>query len=235
MELDWEFMRHTFFLALKGVPVALNITLVTLLISIPLGFVIAIVRNNKKHPWISKILAVYVSYNRGTPIIVQIYIIYNMLPYLIFGFCKTMHINFDIYSLDNVIYAYVVFSLSYIAFLSEAFRSGLGTVHKGQYEAAMVVGMSDFQSYRRIVVPQAITALLPILCTNITGLIKMTSLSFSMAIFDITAIAKVEASAKLCFIEAYLDITIIYVVLCLIVELIFKIIESKVKTHRACV
>ena len=233
MQLDYDFMKHTFFLALQGVPVALKITLVTLLISIPFGFLIAIIRNNNKHRILSKILAVYVSYNRGTPMIVQIYIIYNMLPFLIFDICKSLHINFDIYSVNNIVYAYVVFSLSYIAFLSEAFRSGLGTVHKGQYEAAMVVGMSHFQSYRRIIVPQAITALLPILCTNITGLIKMTSLSFSMAIFDITAIAKVEASSKLCFIEAYLDITVIYVVLCLIVELIFKVIEAKVKTQRA--
>ena len=235
MNLDYDFMKHTFFLALRGIPVALNITIVTLLISIPLGFLIAILRSNNKHPILSKLLAVYVSYNRGTPMIVQIYIIYNMLPYLIFDLCKALQLNFDIYSLDNTVYAYVVFSLSYIAFLSEAFRSGLGTVHRGQYEAAQVVGMSNLQCYRRIIIPQAITALLPILCTNITGLIKMTSLSFSMAIFDITAIAKVEASAQLCFIEAYLDITVIYVVLCLVVELIFKIIEAKVKTHRAVV
>ena len=146
-----------------------------------------------------------------------------------------MHINYDIYSIDSIIYAYIIFSLSNSAFLSEAFRAGLGTVPKGQYEAAVVSGLSNFQSYRRIIIPQAITALLPVLCTNITSLIKMTSLSFSMAVFDVTAIAKVEASLNLSFIEAYLDITVIYVILCVIVELIFKLIETRVKAHRALI
>jgi len=235
MSLDYEFMKNTFFLCLKGVPVALNITAVTLLISVPLGFVIAIIRSNKKHPYLSKLLGIYISYNRGTPMIVQIYIIYNLMPYLIFYFCKRLNIDFDVYGMSNMVYAYITFSLCFTAFLAEAFRSGLGTVHKGQYEAAAVVGLSDYQCYRRIIIPQAITALLPILCTNVTGLIKMTSLAFSMAIFDITAIAKVEASADLCFIEAYLDITVIYVVLCLLVELIFKLIEYRVKAHRAVI
>lgn len=235
MQLDFEFMAKTFFLALQGIPETLKISAVTLLISFPVGFLIAIVRSSNKHPILSKVFAVYVSYNRNTPMIVQIYIIYYMLPYLIFDFFKAMHINYDIYSIDSIIYAYIIFSLSNSAFLSEAFRAGLGTVPKGQYEAAVVSGLSNFQSYRRIIIPQAITALLPVLCTNITSLIKMTSLSFSMAVFDVTAIAKVEASLNLSFIEAYLDITVIYVILCVIVELIFKLIETRVKAHRALI
>src|SRR5690606_38314741 len=147
------------------------------------------------------------------PIVVQIYVIYSMMPSLIAGFFKQMNIPINVFDIDPILYAYIVFSLNTTAILSEVFRSGLFTVSKGQLEAAQAVGLTNFQSYRRIVIPQALVAAVPNLTTATLNLIKATSLAFIMTVQDITAIAKVEAGFGYNYIEAYTDVFIIYLIL----------------------
>lgn len=231
MSFDIEFFIETFFLSLSGIPTTLKITGVTLLVSIPLGFLLAIIRV-RKVPVVAKIGEIYVSFIRGTPIVVQIYVIYSMMPSLIAGFFKQMNIPINVFDIDPILYAYIVFSLNTTAILSEVFRSGLFTVSKGQLEAAQAVGLTNFQSYRRIVIPQALVAAVPNLTTATLNLIKATSLAFIMTVQDITAIAKVEAGFGYNYIEAYTDVFIIYLILCSIVELLFKLLEKNLKVYK---
>ena len=106
------------------------------------------------------------------------------------------------------------------------------TVDKGQYEAGQTVGLSKLQTYFRIIFPQAVVSAIPNICTLVVGLIKMTSLAFAMTVQDIMAIAKIEAGNSYNYIEAYLDVFIIYLVLCILVEAIFRKVEFNTKRYK---
>jgi L-cystine transport system permease protein len=109
----------------------------------------------------------------------------------------------------------------------------LSTVDKGQYEAGVTTGLTPFQTMKRIVLPQAMVSALPNLCTATVNLIKTTSLAFIMTVKEITAVAKVEAGVGYNYLEAYTDIWIIYIIVCLVVEKLFAIIEKHVAVYRA--
>lgn len=225
MKLNTAFMKETFFLALRGIPVTLEITLITLLLAIPFGFLIALLASNPKHRIANKIIAVYVSYNRGTPVIVQMLIIYALLPDLMEWLVEIFSLSLDVNKLSNMFYVVLFFVLWQTAFLSKTFAAGLKSVGKGQYEAAVSNGLNGFHAYVRIIAPQVFKAILPVLCTNVNGLIKMTSLSYSMCVLEITGLAKVAAAGNLCYLEAYIVTACVYLILCLSVELLFKQIE----------
>jgi L-cystine transport system permease protein len=230
MQLNTEFMKRTFKAVLAGVPVTLRLVAVVLVVSIILGFIVAVGRKNPKSP-LAKILGVYVSFARGTPTMVQIYLLYTALPTVLARTFQEHGIPFDVYSVKGMTYAYVIFSFGMTAIMSEMFRGGLAAIDKGQIEAAKSVGLTTFQGYRRIIMPQVIVYTLPVLCTNVTGLVKMSSLAFAVSVFEITAIAKTEGARYTCYVEAYLIIAVMYVVLNLLIELIFKRIEKRVAVY----
>ena len=113
------------------------------------------------------------------------------------------------------------------ALLSEVFRSALLTISKGQLEAGYTSGLTYAQTFRRIIIPQALVAALPNLCNATVNLIKNTSLAFMMTVKDVTAVAKIEASFGYNYIEAYLDIFIIYIIICSVVQQLFKRWEKR--------
>lgn len=232
MKLNTGFMAKTFLDALAGVPVTLQLTLVTLLISIPLGFFMALGRMEKKVA--GRLVGGYVSFIRSTPIVVQILFLYSLLPSLLNYLIKNvLMLEFNIFQVDSRLYAYIVFSLNTTAILSEVFRSALLTVSHGQLEAALSIGLSKGQAYRRIIIPQALVSALPNLCNTTVNLLKSTSLAFMMTVKDITAIAKINAAYGYNYIEAYLVIFAIYIVLCSVVQICFRIFEKFVAGYKA--
>lgn len=225
MLLDIDFMIKTLWKCVKAIPITLEITFFSIMLSIIPAYIISICRI-KKRKIISQICSVYVSFLRGTPIILQILIVYSILPSLLNIFFKKYFPSVNIFDLNPIFYALIVFTLNTIATLSEVFRSAILTVDKGQYEAALCAGLSRFQSYIRIIIPQALVSALPNLCNLSVNLIKNTSLAFLMTVKDVTAVAKIEASFGFNYIESYLDIFLIYIIVCSIVQLIFKIVEK---------
>lgn len=229
--MDWEFMFHTFLLALKGIPVTLEITALSLLFAFPLSIIIAIVRN-KKIKVLAKICGIYVSFIRGTPILVQIYLLYNLLPSLLKIVLDKMGSDIDIFKVNPIIYAVIIFALNVSALMSEIMRSAFATVDKGQMEAAVTLGMTEWQAYYRIIFPQAFVSAIPNICTLVILIIKMTSLAFTMTIQDVTAIAKIQAGLGYTYFEAYLDIFVIYLVICILVEKVFGKLETRMKKYK---
>lgn len=232
MSFDWKFFFGTFLKALGGIPVTLEITLFALAVAIPLGFLIAVANINSVR-FLSPVLKVYISFIRGTPMIVQIYLIYNTLPSFLSCSFKSLGIAYDVFSMNNIVYAFVIFSFYETAMLAEVFRSAIGTVPKGQLEAAHTVGLTTAQAYARIIVPQALGSAIPVMCSAIVDLIKVTSLAFTMSVLDITAIAKTAAGMKLCWIEGYLDIFLIYLILIISLERAFVLAERKILAYKA--
>jgi len=142
-------------------------------------------------------------------------------------------IPYDIYKINPIWYAFIVFAFSSTAILIEVFRSALSTIEKGQLEAAYSVGLTTFQAYTRIIIPQALVVALPNICTATVNLIKATSLGYAMSLPEITLKAKVAANVGYNYVEAYLDIFIVYLILCSTVEYLFKRYEKYLSKYKA--
>ena len=232
MKLNTEFMIEAFKASLSGIPVTLGITVVSLMISMPLALMMAIKKMNSKGP-LSFLINTYVSIVRSTPMVLQILLLYSLLPsFLNFFIKQVLKIDFNIFKIPAIYYAYAVFSLNTTAILSEVFRSALLTVDKGQLEAGLSVGLSKFLTYIRIIIPQALVVALPNICNVTVGLLKSSSLAFFMTVQDITAIAKLKAAYAYNYIEAYSIIFILYIILCTMIQLVFKYIEVQIHKRR---
>lgn len=226
MQLDFSYLIRTFWLCVKAVPVTLEITIVSLLLAIIPALFIALARIYHVKV-IEQLCSIFVSFIRGTPIVLQILIVYSIMPSLLNSFVKSAGWSFNVFEMNPVIYAFVVFGINSSASLSEVFRSAISSVNRGQLEAALSIGETHFQAFRRVVLPQAAVSALPNLCSTTVILIKNTSLAFMMTVREITGIAKIEAAYGYNYVESYIDIFIIYIAVCLLVELIFKKIERR--------
>lgn len=228
--MDIPFLIDTFWIALSGVPITLIVTLVALTIALPASFFLALTRLNEI-PILNNIAKLYVSFVRGTPIIIQIFIVYSSIPLILDIIFKAYEINIKIYDIHPIWYAFIVFSFNTTAILIEVFRSALGTVPKGQLEAAQSVGLTVPQAYRRIIIPQALIIAIPNICTTTVNLIKATSLGYAMSLYEVTLKAKVAANVGYNYLEAYIDIFVVYLILCSIVEFSFKRYEKYLRRH----
>lgn len=230
--MNLEFLYRTFFVVLRGLPVTLFLTAASLILAMPFSVGIALARKNKIAV-LDKVCAVYVSFIRGTPMILQIYVVYNLVPGILAVLFEKQNISYPVYEINPMVYAVLIFSLSTAATMSEVIRSALAAVDERQLEAALSIGLNSRQAYARIIFPQALVTAVPNLCTLVVNLIKSTSLAFAMTVQDITAIAKIEASSGYNYIEAYLDIFLVYLLLCASVEKLFKYLEKGLKKYRA--
>lgn len=232
MTLNTEFMRETFFAAGAGIPTTLILTAVALLISLPLGFIMALGKEGGGKVT-KKVIAFYVSFVRGTPIVLQILFVYSLLPSLLNHIVKNvLGLSYNVFDINPIIYAFLVFSFNTVAVLSETFRSAVLTINHGQMEAALAAGLSRFQAYVRIIIPQTLVAALPNICNTTVNLLKSTSLAYMMTVKDITAIAKLNAAKGYNYIEAYIVIFFIYILLCTAVQILFHVIENSLSVYK---
>ena len=227
MQLDFSFLVKTFWLCVKAIPVTLEITIVSLLLAVIPALLIALVRIHHVKVF-EQLCRIFVSFIRGTPIVLQILIVYSIMPSLLNSLVKSAGWSINVFEMNPVIYAFVVFGINSTATLSEVFRSAISSVDRGQLEAALSIGETRFQAFRRVVFPQAVVSALPNLCSTTVILIKNTSLAFMMTVREITAVAKIEAAYGYNYVESYIVIFVIYIVVCLAVEFIFRKIERKV-------
>ena len=217
--LNYEFMLNSFEKILSALPVTLNISIVTMIFSLILSFFVAMVRINKVKI-ISRLATVYVSFIRGTPLLVQIYLSYYGIP----KFLNHMNVRFGwILNVNNVpviVFVYIAFILNMSAYMSETFRAAILSVEKGQMEAAISIGMSKWQAMRRIILPQAFVIALPNFGNSFISLLKDTSLAF---------VVSVVGAAGLNFFEVYIVVALIYWAVCIIVERFLIILEKKIR------
>ncbi|URZ18401.1 amino acid ABC transporter permease [Clostridium felsineum] len=202
----------------------LNITLLIVSASIILGAVLGIVLSIfrlYKVPVLNQLSIVYISFVRGTPIIVQMFIVFYGLPLVLNSF------NIDINRWDKLYFVIVTYALNSAAFLAEIFRASIGSVPIGQTEAAYSVGLNKIQAFTRIVFPQAIITALPSLGTTLVGLLQDTSIAFTLGIIDVMGEVQAIAANTRRTIEGYVDAAIIFVILATIIEKLFSSVERR--------
>ena len=233
MELDYGFMIETFYKVWDGIGVTLGLTALSLLIALPISFYMAVIRL-RGHKLGTGIARFYISFVRGTPLVLQILSMYSLLPSFLNFALKSMGSSFNIFeSVNPFWYAVIVFSLNTIALLAEVFRSALMSIDKGQMEAGVSIGLSEWQTYRQIIIPQAMVVALPAVSNITVNLIKGTSLAFLMTVKDVLAIGKIAASYGYNYIEAYLDVFVVYIIVCTIIQIVYRIAEKRIGAFRA--
>lgn len=225
-----EFMIDILPEILKGIPYTLALAIVAFLVGSIIGFAGAVIKIYQV-PILRRITGIYVSFVRGTPLIVQILLIYYGIPILLRVINKNFGTSFDVSGIPAVVFMFVAFSISAGAYLTESIRASLQAVDKGQMEAAYSVGMTGFQAMRRIVVPQALRVGLPVFANFFIGLLKDTSLAFAASVPEIMGQAKIEAGRASRFFEAYIDAALIYWIICIIFERLVVILEKKVQKN----
>ncbi len=170
----------------EGMGVSIKIFAITLLFSLPLGLLLSFGRMSK-NPIISTIVKIYISIMRGTPLMLQLMVVY-FGPYYIFGIKVTN--DYRNYA------AYIGFVLNYAAYFAEIYRSGIQSMPVGQYEAAKVLGYSKVQTFFVIIFPQVVKRIIPPVTNEVITLVKDTSLAFTISVAEMFTRAKALASSQ---------------------------------------
>ena len=224
--MDLDYIAKTFLETLKGVPTTLIIMIVAMVLSFGPALFLALGQIYKVKG-VRTFSLVYLAFIRATPPILLILFFYSLFPSLLNQFLKSIGSDVDIFKLNPIYYAFIIYSLMTTGSLSEILRSAILTVDKGQLEAAQAIGLTTSQAYVRIVFPQALRSALPNLANLVINIVKGTSLVFVMTIKDITAIARVEASYGYQYFESYFVIFLQYILICGLIQWGFSILEKR--------
>ena len=170
----------------SGMGVSIQIFVITLVLSLPLGLLIALGRMSK-NVILSSIVKIYISIMRGTPLMLQLMVVY-FGPYYLFGI-KVSN-GYRIWA------ALIGFTVNYAEYFAEIYRSGIQAMPSGQYEAAKLLGYSKSQTFFVIILPQVIKKILPSVTNEVITLVKDTSLAFTISVAEMFTAAKAMASAQ---------------------------------------
>ncbi len=205
----------------SGMVVSVEIFLATLLLSLPLGLLVAFGRMSriKIIQWAAK---AYISIMRGTPLMLQLMVVY-FGPYYILG----IRISAS-YRLTATL---IAFGINYAAYFAEIYRGGIESMSTGQYEAARLLGYSGGQTFFRIIFPQVIKRILPSVTNEVITLVKDTSLSFAIALPEMFTTAKQIAAAQTSVVPL-IGAGIFYYVFNLIVAVVMEALEKKLNYYK---
>ena len=199
----------------EGMLKSVGIFVLTLIFSLPLGLVVAFGRMSK-NKIVSGIIGFLISILRGTPLMLQLLVVY-FFPYYLFGW------SIGGWRFPAII---VGFSINYAAYFAEIYRSGIEAIPKGQHEAAQILGYTKVQTFFRIILPQVIKIILPAITNEIITLVKDTSLAFSLSYMEMFTIAKQIAAANTTFMPFVVS-AVFYYVFNLVVAFVMRRMEKR--------
>ena len=202
---------------LKGLGTTLIVFAITAVVSIPLGFVLALarLRGNKAISWI---VQTYILIMRGTPLLLQLIFIYLGLPLV--GI-----------TLDRLPASLLAFILNYAAYFAEIFRAGIESIPQGQYEAGRVLGLREHEIFLKVVLPQVIKRVIPPTANELMTLVKDTSLVYVVGMGDVLRAAKIAAVRDVTLIPLGLA-GVLYLIVIGILTMLLKKAETKLSYYR---
>jgi polar amino acid transport system permease protein/polar amino acid transport system substrate-binding protein len=203
----------------SGLSNTLKITLCAIILGIVIGFIIAIIRSTYdktgKLPILNIFARIYLTVIRGTPVVIQLLIIYFVI--------------FASVNVDKILVAIVAFGINSGAYVAEIVRSGIMSIDKGQFEAGRSLGFSYIQTMRYIILPQALKNVLPALCNEFIVLLKETSVSGYIAIEDLTKAGDIIRSNTYNAFLPLIAVAIIYLVLVVIFSYLVNKLERRLR------
>ncbi|UCF94130.1 MAG: amino acid ABC transporter permease [Desulfobacterales bacterium] len=201
---------------LAGLRVTLHITWMSLILTYVIGLVTALLRlsNSLGARLISRL---YLETARNTPLLIQLYFTYFIVA--------------PVLSLDRLTAAVLALSLFEGAYASEIYRAGIVSINKGQWEAAYSLGLSTFNTYKSVILPQAIRRILPPLTSQAVSLIKDSSLVSVLAIYEMTMQANAIVAETFLVFEIYFTIAAIYLVITVMLSQIVNLMEKRLRIN----
>ena len=204
-----------------GMGISIQIFVVTLIVSLPLGLVVAFGRMSRNKV-LQTIVKVYISVMRGTPLMLQLMVVY-FGPYYLFGI--RVGTSYRLWA------TFIGFSINYAAYFAEIYRSGIQSMPAGQYEAAYILGYSRIQTFFKIILPQVIKRILPSVTNEVITLVKDTSLAFTLSVAEMFSIAKALAASQTNLIP-FVAAGLFYYIFNLVVAVVMEWIEKKLDYYR---
>ena len=205
----------------EGMWVSIQIFTVTLLFSLPLGLLVAFGRMSS-NPICSLVIKVYISVMRGTPLMLQLMVVY-FAPYFLF--------DIQVSSSYRIWATFLGFIINYAAYFAEIYRSGIQSMPVGQYEAAKLLGYSRSQTFFRIILPQVVKRILPSVTNEVITLVKDTSLAFTIGVMEMFTKAKALASSQTSMVP-FVIAGVFYYVLNLVVAVVMERAEKKMTYYQ---
>lgn len=203
----------------EGLGITLKVTLFAVLVGIAIGFLIAMVRSTYdktgKLKFLNFLCKIYLTVIRGTPVVVQLLIIY----FVIFGSVK----------IDKSLVAILAFGINSGAYVAEIFRSGIMSIESGQFEAGRSLGFNYAQTMWYIVMPQAFKNVLPALCNEFIALLKETSVAGYIALQDLTKGGDIIRSRTYDAFMPLIAVALIYLALVMIFTKLVQILERRLR------
>lgn len=210
---------HTFFpMLLKGAGITLVISATSMMLAIALGLVLTLARLYGRAPF-NGLATAYIEIYRGTPLLIQLYILYYGLP------------NIGI-SLSPFAAAFLGLGMNYAAYEAELYRAGISAIPRGQMEAALSLGMTHGMAVRRIILPQAFRIALPGVTNDFIALFKDSSLVSIIAMVELTKTYTILAASTLRFFELGLIVAVLYFIMSYPLSLLARRLEEHLKGKR---
>lgn len=207
-------MQNDILFILKGLGLTINLYILTMVFSLPLGVLLSLGRLKNKGI-LNNIILFYTSLFRGTPLLLQLFFVYYGLPML-------LGLRFTPFTA-----AVITFVINYAAYFCEIFRGSILGIEQGQYEAAKVLGMSYWQTMRRIIIPQSLITALPPLSNEAISLIKDTSLVSAIGMAEILRNSR-ELVTRDFSVVPFIICAVLYLLMSVVVIVFFKKLEEKV-------
>ena len=205
----------------SGMLISTQIFVITLLFSLPLGLIVAFGRLSKNRV-ISMIVKFYISIMRGTPLMLQLMVVY-FGPYYLF------HIKVG--SSYRLTATFIGFVINYAAYFAEIYRSGIQSMPVGQYEAAQILGYNKAQTFFKIILPQVVKRVLPPVTNETITLVKDTSMAFTISIAEMFTVAKQIGAAQTSVVPL-LAAGVFYYIFNLVVASFMEYLEKKTSYYR---
>ncbi len=203
---SWGFAAEIFPDILKCLPVTVGSTLVAFVVAALVGLVLAVLLQTKIK-WLRKILLILVDLIRSTPLLVQLYVIYYVLPN--YGLLLTPFVT-----------GVIGLGIHYSTYLSEVYRSGIDAIPKGQWEAADCLGLTKLQTWVKIVIPEAIPPILPVIGNYLITMFKETPILSAISLIEILQEAKILGSRSFRYIEGFTIVGVLFMVVSLVASFI---------------
>ena len=204
----------------EGLSRTCAIFFLTLLFSLPLGMIVALLRMSKVKV-ISAVTRFFITVLRGTPLMLQLLAV-TYGPYYLFRASVAR---------NKLIPVVIAFSINYAAYFAEIYRGGIESIPIGQYEAAAVLGYSKFQTFTRIILPQVIKRIMPSITNEVVTLVKDTSIAFTVSYQEMFTIGKQIANSQTSF-TPFVVAGVFYYLFNVIVDFVMGRIEKKLDYYK---
>lgn len=216
--IDWAYMAELAPIILRYVPLTLTMASIAMVCALALSVLLAIIRIQRV-PVVDWLVGLFISFFRGTPLLVQLFLFYYGLP----------RVFASLTQIDGITAAIIGLTLHFSAYMAESIRGAILGVDRSQWEAAESLGMTRARMLRRIILPQAARIAAPTLLNYFIDMIKSTSLAFTLGVTEMMGAAQKEAAGSFLYLEAFLVVALMYWVIVEALSFVQRILERRMQ------